>query len=242
MRQTFPRCTVILASVLPLAAPAFAQDEAPSNSLIARTLRERSEAMPPPGEENPHALRAASMFAVPPPRPREFVVHDLVQIIVHETSEARSSQSMDLKKNYKLKSEIADWPNFQLPDLLEFQLEPSAMAAGSPKVDIKSKRDFKGDGEYEREDDLTARLTAEVIEVLPNGNLILEARTSIRTDKETAVLKVTGICRPGDVSISNTVLSNQLHDLVIEKAHAGELRRNSEKGIIAKVLDALFAF
>jgi flagellar L-ring protein precursor FlgH len=103
-------------------------------------------------------------------------------------------------------------------------------------------KDFKGDAEYKREDEFTTRLTAEVIEVLPNGNLILESRTYIQTDEEEAAIKVTGICRPEDVSAANTVFSHQMHDLKIQKMHKGELKRTNEKGIIAKILDTLFAF
>ena len=103
-------------------------------------------------------------------------------------------------------------------------------------------KDFEGEADYERRDDLTARLTAEVIEVLPNGHLVLEARTDIQTDDEVATMKVTGICRPDDVSLANTILSNQIHDLKIEKMHKGELRNATQKGIIAKVLDFIFAF
>ena len=55
-------------------------------------------------------------------------------------------------------------------------------------------------------------------------------------------MKVTGICRPDDISAANTVLSNQVHDLMIEKIHKGELRESSKKGIIAKVLETVFAF
>ena len=55
-------------------------------------------------------------------------------------------------------------------------------------------------------------------------------------------MKVTGVCRPEDVSPANTVLSNQIHDLSIEKVNHGELKKASEKGIIAQVFDAIFAW
>ena len=81
-----------------------------------------------------------------------------------------------------------------------------------------------------------------MIEVLPNGNLVLEARTFIRNDEEELTINVTGTCRPQDITLANTILSNQIHDLRIEKNHEGELKKANEKGIIAKVLDAIFAY
>ena len=47
------------------------------------------------------------------------------------------------------------------------------------------------------------------------------------------MLKVTGICRPEDVTPANTVLSSQLHDLKIEKMHKGELKEAAEPGLTA---------
>ena len=209
----------------------------PSNSLMARSL---PQAQAGPEDEEWHALRQSSQFAIAPPQPRQFSVHDLVQIIVHESTNTRSRQSVETEKEWELAGAINQWPAFTLPQLLELQLRGSN---GVPvKLDLEAEKEFDGEGEYERRDDFTGRLTAEVIEVLPNGNLVLEARTRIQTDEEISTMKVTGICRAEDVTVVNTVLSNQLHDLSIEKMNQGELRRSTEKGIIARVLDALFAF
>ena len=111
-----------------------------------------------------------------------------------------------------------------------------------PELKMDFTREFTGEGEYQRRDDMSDRLTAEVIEVLPNGNLILEARTTIATDDEESVMNVTGICRPEDITAANTILSNQIHDLRIVRHHEGELPRTAKKGIIARVLEAIFAF
>ena len=194
-----------------------------------------------PASESPHALRSMSLFAVAPPKPRAFQQHDLVQIIVRETSQAKSSQDLETKRDYKLDVKVPQWPDFNLRDMVNFQLH-AGDNSDNPAAQLDAKNNFKGQGDYERKDDLTARLTAEVIEVLPNGNLVLEARTQIKTDDEEQSMKATGICRPADITAANTILSNQIHDLVIQKMHKGELRKANEKGILAKVVDLIFAF
>ncbi len=191
--------------------------------------------------EAPHALRDSSMFAVAPPEPRKFALHDLISIVVHETSTARSSQSLEADKEYDLHGGIPRFPSFTLADLLDAQIKEGD-SENQPRLDLTFDKGFNGDGEYERRDDFSDRITAEVIDILPNGHLVVEARRTIRTDDEEAALLLTGICRPEDVSAANSILSNQLHDLTIEKKHEGELKRTSEKGILAKVLDAIFAF
>ncbi len=225
-------------------ATALAQDGAPaapangSSSLMAQAIA-REQAIARAQDRDPNA--ALTLFAVEPPRPREFQRHDLVQIIVRESSEAKSSQELETSKEWDTKGGINAWPSWDLADLLELRL-----AAGNttplPEVDVSWGKEFAGEGEYERTDDFTARLTAEIIEVLPNGNLVLEARTYIKVDEEEATMSVTGVCRSLDITAANTVLSSQIHDLKILKSHEGELKDANRKGVIARVLDAIFAF
>ena len=103
-------------------------------------------------------------------------------------------------------------------------------------------KEFDGEGEYVREDELVTRLSAEVIEIRPNGNLVLEARTRIRTDDEEWYTQLTGTCRPEDITAANTILSNQIFDLQVEKRHKGSVPKAASKGILAQALDAIFAF
>lgn len=214
------------------------QDGGPSGSLMARRVATHQ---PGPRLGDQHGLRKLSLFAIAPPEPRTFQVHDLVQIIVRETSKASSKQKLDAEKDYSLDGRISAWPDLRLEDLLQLQAE-AGRTTNLPRVGVEGSKEFEGEGKYERSDDFTARLSAEVIEILPNGNLVLEATTFIKTDQEEATLKVTGICRAEDITAANTVLSNQIHDLRLVKEHKGELKKASEKGIIAKVLDAIFAF
>lgn len=214
------------------------QDGGPSGSLMARRVAQYE---PGPRLGDQHGLRRLSLFAIAPPEPRTFQVHDLVQIVVRETSKASSKQKLDAEKDYNINAAIKAWPDIRLSDLADLQMF-AGRTADLPKVDVGASKEFGGEGKYERSDDFTARITAEVVEILPNGNLVLEASTFIKTDQEEATLKVTGICRPEDVTNANTVLSNQIHDLRLVKEHKGELKKSSEKGIIAKVLDAIFAF
>jgi len=198
-------------------------------------------AQPTGDQASPHALRTVSLFAVAPPEPRTYQAHDLVQIIIRETSTAKSSAELDTKKESELDAAVPSWPDFNIQDLLRLTLKQGD-DSDNPKLKINFSKEFEGEGDYSRKDDFSARLTAEVIEVLPNGNLVLEARTHIKTDDEEATMKVTGICRPDDITPANTVLSNQIHDLAIDKVHVGELRDSSKKGIIAKVFETVFAF
>lgn len=225
---------ILLSTPLLALAPT---DQAPSSSLMAQPAARPTHA--PNGER--HALRQTSMFALTPEEPRVIQRHDLVQIIVREQSEARSRHEVDTDKDYRINGAIPRFPAFSLPELLELQLR-AGRTTDMPELRMNFNKEFGGEGEVRRRDDFSARITAEVIEVLPNGNLILEARTFIKTDREESVMKVTGVCRQEDITPLNTVLSNQLHNLTVEKMHKGDLRSATDKGIIARALDFIFAF
>ena len=178
-----------------------------------------------------NALESTSLFAFSPEKPRVFKEHDLVQIIVRETTRIESFQGLETEKEYGLIAGVEAFPGLNDYDLLKYT---GLEAAGE--------KEFDGEGEYAREDNLTTRLAAEVIEILPNGNLVLEARTRIKTDDEEMYTQLTGVCRPEDITAANSILSNQIFDLQVEKLHFGQVRDAANKGILARVLDAVFAF
>jgi flagellar L-ring protein precursor FlgH len=197
-----------------------------STSIMAQAMGVWSEVIP--GDS---ALSAVSMFAVTPAEPRLFHTHDLVQIIVREASVAASIQGLETEKEFGLAGGVENFPGVNGLDPLYYT-----------EFDIVAEKEFEGEGEYIREDELVTRLTAEVIEIRPNGNLVLEARTRIRTDGEEWFTELTGVCRADDVTAANTILSNQIFDLQVNKQHKGDVRDAASKGILAQALDMVFAF
>lgn len=186
-------------------------------------------------------IAAVSLTAVALPPPRKFARHDLITIIVRESVENDSSSSLETEKDVQVSGEIAAFPRLMIKDLLEGQLRNNNITDG-PEVDVKFSNSFEGEGDYARRDTFIARITARVIDVKPNGTLVLEARKFIESDGETLEMILTGTCRKEDVQADNTVLSTQLYDMHLVKNHDGEVRRASKKGILTKVLDAIFNF
>lgn len=187
-------------------------------------------------------LATASYLAVPLPEPRQFAVHDLVTIIIREATENNSAHELDTEKEFELKGEISDFPSLQLEDLLQFQMRSSSASEDPPKVRIKAENDFTGEAELKQRDTFVSRITARIVDVKPNGTLVLEARRFIQTDDEQMEVLLTGTCRKDDITIDNTVLSTQLYDMRLKKHHKGEMRKATKKGILTKFFEALFNF
>ncbi|MCC6679725.1 MAG: flagellar basal body L-ring protein FlgH [Phycisphaeraceae bacterium] len=189
----------------------------------------------------PAAVAAFSITAVDLAEPRFFAVNDLVTIIVRESTVTDFESTLNTEKKSDYKGEISDFPNLDLMKLLQFQLQGSANT-NPPKLGITFNKKFEGDGEYSTKNEISSRLAARVIDVKPNGTLVLEARKFIQSDKETLSLVLTGTCRAEDVDADNTVLSTNFYDLNLVKKHEGDLRKATKPGILTRVFDFLFAF
>jgi len=185
------------------------------------------------------SLSGYSMLVITPPPPKQLRLHDLVTIIVNETSRATRTQSLDTKKDYKANVRLSQFPS--MAQLIEARLE-AGDANTTDLLNILGKFETKNEGEYERTDRMTNRIQAEVIDIKPNGVLVLEARTQIQTDEERQLFVLSGNCRTEDVTDQNTILSGQMHNLNIITKNEGEVRKSARKGFIPRALETLFAF
>lgn len=174
------------------------------------------------------------------PAAREFMVNDLVTIIVRESFESEIESEKTTEKTAELSGGITQFPRLTLTDLLNLQIPQGT--AGEALVDVEFEREHEGEGEYERTESMTGRVRARIIDIKPNGVLVLEARRTVINDGEQSVLVATGNCMPEDITADNVVLSTQLENLFIDKQHSGDLREAGEKGWLTRLFDAVFDF
>lgn len=195
---------------------------------------------PAPTADDPAApLYEVSLFAVRPPEPREYKRHDLITIIINESSTQESEQSLSTSKEIDGSGTLGATLSFE--DLLDLKLRNSSIS-DLELLRYAAQREFEGDGEYERSDRFTDRITATVIDVKPNGVLVLEARRFTAMDEETKTLVISGNCRTDDVTEQNTIQSNQLADLRLVVEHEGNVREANRKGPLTRLLEWLLPF
>lgn len=193
------------------------------------------------GDPDPAApLRSLSMLYIDVPEPRKYEVHDLVTLIIDETSSAESKQTLDTKKDYDIGADVTSFPD--LVELLELRLEEGDRSPVA-SLGIDSNQKFKGEGTAKRSDRFVARITAEIIDVKPNGTLVVEARKTVQSQNgESKTIVLSGVCRQEDITDSNTINSSQLANLNIAQTTEGEVTKTAEKGLIPRVLEAIFNF
>lgn len=202
-------------------------------SLLRATLQQQAS---PNNDVVPY--RAVSAMAVAEPVARTLKKHDMVTIIVREESQASATGTTDLKKSADLDAKIESYVQLNLA-----KLQLTGQVPSNPlELKASGARNFKGESQVDRTDTMTARIGAEVIDVKPNGTLVLQAKKHIKADEEEQDFILTGACRAEDVQPDNTVLSNQLHDLDVRKVTKGAARDGTKRGFIPRLLDVLNPF
>jgi len=195
---------------------------------------------PAPTTDDPaEPLYGVSLFATRPPEPRTFQRHDLITIIVNESSTQESEQTLETTKEADGSASLG--ATLSIEELLNLRLENSSIS-DLELLRYAAEREFTGEGEYERTDRITDRLTATVIDVKPNGVLVLEARRFTAMDEETKTFVLSGMCRTDDVTEQNTIQSNQLADLRLIVEHSGDVSEAATKGPLTRLVEWLLPF
>lgn len=187
---------------------------------------------PPDSAKNPLVLRV-SPISVAAPEPRKIKANDLITIIVRQSKSALSDSSLESEKKWDVTSELTKFlrlnPNGHMI--------PQEFAEGTPGIDFTFDNKYDGSGKTDRKDEFTTRISAKVIDVKPNGNLVVEAKNRIKVDEEEQILTLTGTCRTEDITAQNTVLSTQLADLEIVSENSGAVRDASRRGWLMRLFD-----
>lgn len=109
-----------------------------------------------------------------------------------------------------------------------------------PEINSSAKSSHSGSGKISGSGKLIAEVAAKVIEVMPNGNLIVEGRKEFTIDKEKRFIILSGIVRPVDIEFDNTVSSNKIADARIEYTGSGVISDKQRPGIYHRIFDWLY--
>jgi flagellar L-ring protein FlgH len=158
-------------------------------------------------------------------------IDDVVTIRVSETTQAVASADA---KNARSTSASAGFDNlFGLEKVIN---ELPTMVGG------KSDSSFEGSGSTSRETTLQTSLTARVIDVLPNGYLVVEGMREIRVNNENQSVYLTGVIRPDDIGPRNTVLSSAVAQMSVRVQGKGVVSQPIKPGWLFKILTGILPF
>ncbi len=197
---------------------------------------EPTSVRPPPG---PAALAAAS--AVPPPAANGAIYHpssfrglfedrrarlvgDILTIQIQEKTSARSSSNSSVDRNASVDASIGRLP-FKSPTS---SLIPKLGVAGS------SSNVFEGKGETGSDNAFTGTITVTVLDVLPNGNLVVSGEKQVGINQNVEVLRFSGVVDPVSVLPGNVVSSTRVADARLEVRGRGDIDHAQTVGWLAR--------
>lgn len=129
---------------------------------------------------------------------------------------------------------------FGIPQRLDSRLPDGATMANGVSIDSDS--DSRGTGSVRRNEKLTLRVAATIVDVLPNGVLSIQGSQEVRVNFEMRELLVTGFVRPADISRQNEITYDKIASARVSYGGRGQISDMQQPRIGQQILDAVLPF
>lgn len=149
---------------------------------------------------------------------------DILTIVVNEQTSATRSGTASNSKSASLGVDAGKG------SLLDWITQHSLGASDS----------FKSQGTATNSNNLQASITAQVMDVLPNGNLAIQGVQEIKQNKDLQKIIITGEIRPLDVTAANTISSKKIANAKIVIEGKGPIADKQKQGILTQLVNFLF--
>lgn len=177
-------------------------------------------------------MAEASWTYQKPEEKRELRLNDLIVVVVDEKAQVTSEGEMDRRKKADGTFTLAEWIGFD-----GLAVRPDPQSEGEPAVSGQMQSKYRAESELETRESMKFRISCRVVDIRPNGNLIVEGRRSINNNNEAWELWLMGAVRAEDVLPNNTVLSENVAELRIIKRESGHVRDGYRRGFLMRFLD-----
>jgi len=156
-------------------------------------------------------------------------IGDVLTITITENSTVDNKAKRDMKKETD-RSTVFNGELGNFADLGEF-----GMSAGSDNQ-LKSKADYKDERKF------VDNITVIVVDILPNGNLVVLGTRNRDISGDTQTIEVSGIVRPSDISFDNKVKSERVADFHIVSKNGGVSAPYTKPGWLEGILNVVWPF
>jgi len=163
---------------------------------------------------------------------------DILTVVIEIDDSASISNSTGRSRTGQQKSGLPDL--LGIPQRIDENLPEGASMAGA--YETKSSSTFKGQGSVSRNEKLTLRIAATVVEELPNGVLKVEGQQEVRVNFEMRELIVTGYVRPADISRQNEITYDKIAGARIAYGGRGQITDVQQPTYGQQVADIVMPF
>ncbi|THD85901.1 flagellar basal body L-ring protein FlgH [Aliigemmobacter aestuarii] len=163
---------------------------------------------------------------------------DILTVVIEIDDKAEISNSSGRSRNG---SESLGIPALVgIPQRIDRELPEGASMAEA--VETQSASTFSGEGSVARNEKLTLRVAATVVEELPNGVLRIEGQQEVRVNFELRELLVSGYVRPTDISRQNEITYDKIAGARISYGGRGQITDVQQPRYGQQVADAILPF
>ena len=176
-----------------------------------------------------------SLFSTATYRPafedrRARFVGDTVTIMIVENVTAKQQSSSDIDRTGSLSGGIRTFP-----------FVSSTLAHQSPMA-VGPENKFNGQGNTQSTNTFTGSITATVVEVLPNGHLVVTGEKQIGVNHNVDVLRFSGTVDPRNLLVGSVVNSTQVANVRIESRGRGPQAEAQAMGWLGRFFNMVTPF
>lgn len=164
-------------------------------------------------------------------RGRRFQVGDVITVLLNESTQAARTSNSNLSRESS---------NDALPGLQTLANNMGGVLKGANTAGAKISN--KGVGAADQQASLSGSVAVSVVDILPNGNLVLRGEKQLALSEGAEVIQVAGIIRPDDIAPNNTVQSRRLANAQIAYRGSGDLAAATRPGWGTSALMKLWPF
>lgn len=163
---------------------------------------------------------------------RNFQVGDVITVLLNESTQAARTQNANISRESSNDVVPKGMQNFGAG--LGGWMNGINMLGG--------KINNKGTGAADQQASLSGSVAVAVVEVMPNGNLVLRGEKQLALTEGAEIIQVAGIIRPDDVAPNNTVQSRRLANAQIAYRGSGDLANATRAGWGTSALMKIWPF
>ena len=164
-------------------------------------------------------------------------IGDLITIVITEQTSSQVRADTTTRREASISNSIGSLFGLQNKILQKY---PNI--GGELAMTTNSENAYRGDGNTSRVGMLDGIVTCKVVDVHPNGNLVIFGWKEVRANKETQYLSLSGIVRPQDIRNDNTIASDLIAEARIEYTGTGVVGDKQSPGVGACIMDNVWPF
>jgi flagellar L-ring protein FlgH len=200
--------------------------------LPADLLAQSSSLFAQPDQRRGITLAEYSWTYQKPVEPHPIRLHDIITVTVAEKSVVISEGQMDRKKKAYGDLKLPNWILFKGLSII-----PDPQTAGTPHVRGEVDNKVQSQANLQTKDSMQLQIACNVVDLRPNGNLIIEGRRTIKNNEDTWEYSLNGEIRAEDVLPNNSVMSTNVSNLRLVKREEGHVRDGYRRGWLLEWLD-----